>query len=152
MNKTNLGRVILGGIVAGIVANILGYIVDGVLLAPQWNAAMQALGKAELSTNQIMAMIIIGLAYGIFAIWLYAALRARYGAGPKAAVTAGLAVWVAGVLLPNAGFMGVTGFFPMNLTIMTTAAGIVEWVAGTLAGAALYKDAAPSMQSMAARA
>ena len=49
-----------------------------------------------------------------------------------------------GVLLPNAGFMWVTGFFPTNLTVMTTAAGIIELVVAALAGAALYKENAQS--------
>lgn len=35
MGRINMGRVILGGIVAGIVNDILGYLVDGVILAPQ---------------------------------------------------------------------------------------------------------------------
>ena len=30
----NFGRLILGGVVAGIVSDILGYIADGVILAP----------------------------------------------------------------------------------------------------------------------
>ena len=102
--------------------------------------------------TQIIGFNILGLAYGIFAMWLYAAIRPRYGAGPRAAVCAGLAVWVAGVLLPNVGFMGTAGLFSTNLTLMTTLAGIVEWVAATLAGAALYKEGAGSVQSMAARA
>ncbi len=85
-------------------------------------------------------------------VWLYAAIRPRYGAGPKTAVWAGLAVWVAGVLLPNAVFMGAAGLFPASLTVMTTAAGIVELVVATLAGAALYKEGAESVRSMPARA
>jgi len=40
MERINIGRVILGGIVAGIVGNILGFLVDGVILAPQWTAAL----------------------------------------------------------------------------------------------------------------
>ena len=40
MGKVNIGRVLLGGIVAGIVGNILGYLVDGLMLAPQWAAAI----------------------------------------------------------------------------------------------------------------
>jgi hypothetical protein len=152
MERINIGRVFLGGIVAGIVANILVYLVDGVMLAPRWSAAMTALGKPEFSTNQIVAFNVIGLAYGIFAVWLYAAIRPRYGAGPKTAVCAGLAVWVAGVLLPNAVFMGVTGLFPTDLTIMSTLAGVVEWTAAALAGAALYTEGAASARSMTARA
>jgi hypothetical protein len=154
MTKTNMARVVLGGILAGLVLNILGFIVDGVLLAPQWNAAMSALGRSgEITVNQIVGFNILGFCYGVAVVWLYAAIRPRYGAGPKTAVTAGLALWVVGVLLPNVGFMSVNGLFPANLTMMTTLGGIVECVAAALAGAAVYKESAePARSSMAARA
>jgi len=105
MGKINFGRVILGGIVAGIVGDILGYLVDGLMLAPQWAAGMKALGRPELSVSQSVAFSIIGLVYGILMVWLYAAIRPRYGPGRQIAVLAGLAIWVSGVLLPNAGLM-----------------------------------------------
>jgi len=152
MERINLSRVFLGGLVAGIVANLLGYLVDGVLLASRWTAAMKALGRPDLSTNQIIAFNVIGLAYGVFAVWLYAAIRPRYGAGPRTALCAGLAVWVAGVLLPNAALMGVTGLFPSDLTTISTLAAVVEWSAAMLAGAALYQEHGGSARTMAARA
>jgi hypothetical protein len=34
MTKTNMARVVLGGILAGLILNILGFLVDGILLAP----------------------------------------------------------------------------------------------------------------------
>jgi hypothetical protein len=152
MEKINLGRVVLGGIVAGIVGNILGYIVDDVLLASQWAAGMRALGRPDFTANQIVSFVLLGLAYGVFVVWLYAAIRPRYGAGPKTAVYAGLMAWAIGTLLPNAGFMSVTGLFPAGLTVMTTLGGIVESVAAALAGAAIYKEAARAPGSVAARA
>ena len=152
MEKINIGRVILGGIVAGIIADVLGYIVDGVLLAPQWTAGMTALGRPDFSTSQLIGFNLVGLALGIFAMWLYAAIRPRYGAGPRAAVCAGLAVWVAAVLLPNAALMGAAGLFPTSLIVMSTLGGIVEWVVATVAGAALYKEGVSVARSMAARA
>jgi len=153
MTKTNMARVVLGGILAGLVLNILGFLVDGVLLAPQWNAAMSALGRSgEITVNQIVGFNILGFCYGIAVVWLYAAIRPRYGTGPKTAITAGLALWVGGILLPNVGFMSVNGLFPTNLTIMTTLGGLVECVAAALAGAAVYKESAESARSMAARA
>jgi hypothetical protein len=154
MTKTNMARVVLGGILAGLILNILGFLVDGILLAPQWNAGMSALGRSgEITMNQIVGFNILGFCYGIAVVWLYAAIRPRYGAGPKTAVTAGLALWVGGVLLPNVGFMSVNGLFPVNLTIMTTLGAIVECVAAALAGAAVYKESAePARSSMAARA
>ena len=152
MGKINIGRVILGGIVAGIVADILGSLVDGMMLAPQWGADMRALGKSDFSTSQIVGFNIIGLAFGILVVWLYAAIRPRLGAGPKSAVYAGVAGWAMGVLLPNLGFMTVAGLFASSLTTMTTAAGLVEWVLASLAGAALYQESAESARSMQAGA
>ena len=125
MGKIDFGRVVVGGIVAGIVFDILGYLVDGLMLASQWAAGMQALGRPELSARQILGFNLLGLGYGILVVWLYAAIRPRYGAGPKTAVFTGVLAWAIGVLLPNAGFMGVAGLFPSNLTVMTTAAAIV---------------------------
>ena len=65
MGTINMGRVIVGGIVAGIVGNILGFLVDGVLLAPQWAASMKTLGRGEFTAGQLIAFNIIGLVYGI---------------------------------------------------------------------------------------
>jgi hypothetical protein len=152
MGTINLGRVILGGIVAGIVGNILGYLVDGVILAPQWAAAMQALGKTDFTTNQIIGFNVSGLVSGVFGVWLYAAMRPRYGAGPKTAILAGLALWVAGTLLPNATFMGIVGLFPQNLAVMTTLAGVVVSAVAILAGASLYKESTETARTMSARA
>lgn len=150
MTKINLGRVILGGVIAGIVADILAYLVDGVLLAPQWADGMKALGRPEFTINQWIGFNLIGLALGIFTIWLYAAIRPRYGAGPRAAICAGVAVWVAGTLLPNIAIMGVGNLFPMNVVALSTLGGLVELVAGALTGAALYQEAAPLGRTMAA--
>ena len=152
MGKINIGRVILGGIVAGIVGDILGFLVDGVMLAPQWSAGMRALGKSDFSASQNVGFTIVGLAFGILVVWLYAAIRPRLGAGPKSAVYAGVAAWAMGILLPNLAFMAVAGLFASSLITMTTAAGLVEWVLAALAGAALYKEGAESVRSMQARA
>lgn len=140
MGKINLGRVILGGIVAGIVADLLGYLVDGVLLASRWNDGMKRLGLGDTSTNQIILYNLIGLVCGIALIWIYAAIRPRFGAGVKTAIYAGLAFWIVGVLLPNLSFMWVSGLFGRRLTAYTTLGGLVEIVAAAIAGAALYKE------------
>ena len=140
MGKINLGRVLVGGIVAGIVADILGYLVDGVLLAPRWAAAMKLLGHSDFSSSQIVWFNLIGIALGIAMIWVYAAIRPRFGAGLKTAICAGVAVWFLSALLPNSSLMCVSGLFPRHLTLYTTLGGLVELVAGAIAGAALYKE------------
>jgi hypothetical protein len=140
MGKINIGRLILGGIVAGIVGDLLGYLVDGVLLQQNWSDAMLALERPSFAGNQLIWFNALGIVFGIVSIWVYAGIRPRFGAGWKTAIYAGLALWVIGVLLPNASFMYVAGLFPKHLTLYTTLGGLVEVVAGTVAGAALYKE------------
>ncbi|HTV06863.1 MAG TPA: hypothetical protein VME86_15950 [Acidobacteriaceae bacterium] len=142
MGKMNVGRVILGGLVAGIVADILGYLVDGVMLANRWAAGMAALGKRAFAPGQMVWFEVLGIVTGVVAVWMYAAIRPRFGAGVKTAIYAGVAVWILGWLVPNAGFMYVPHLFSAHLTLYTTLGGIVEIVIGTIAGAALYKEGA----------
>jgi hypothetical protein len=140
MGKINVSRWIVGGIVAGLVADILGFIVDGVILAPQWADGMKSLGHSGFSPNQWIGFNVLGLISGIVAIWIYAGIRPRFGAGPMTAIYAGLAVWALGVLVPNLSFMVFGGLFGKHLALYTTLGGLVEYVAGTVAGAALYKE------------
>ena len=140
MGKINIGRLFLGGLVAGIVADALGYVVDGVLLAPRWADGMLALGHSDFSPTQWIWFNLLGLAAGIVTVWVYAAIRPRFGAGVTTAVYAGVAAWLLGSLIPNLTFMWFGGLFPRRLTAMTTAGALVEIVAGAIAGAALYKE------------
>lgn len=146
MGKINIGRVLLGGIVAGLVADVLGYLVDGLLLAPRWGDELMALGREDFIPAQLIWFNVLGLIGGIAVIWIYAAIRPRFGAGPMTAVFAGLVVWVVGSLIPNVSFMLVVGLFSHRLAAYTTAGALVEIVAGALAGAALYKE--PVRQSV----
>lgn len=141
MGKINVGRWIMGGIVAGVVGDILGYLVDGMWLAQRWADGMKMLGHTNFSSSQNVWFNIFGIVLGLASIWIYAAIRPRFGAGVKTAVYAGIAVWIIGALLPNAGFMFAAGLFSKHLTLYTTLGALVEIVAGTIAGAALYKEA-----------
>jgi hypothetical protein len=141
MGKINIGRLVLGGIVAGIVADLLDYLVDGVWLAPRWANEMDFLGHPAFSTNMWIGFDLLGIVSGLVAIWIYAAIRPRFGAGVKTAIYAGLAVWILGTLLPNTSFMYVGGLFTKHLTLYTTLGGLVEVVVGTVIGASLYKEA-----------
>ena len=140
MGKINVGRLILGGIVAGIVNDILGFGVDGWLLAERWDMAMKMLGKGPLSSSELILYNVIGFATGFVAVWVYVAIRPRFGSGVKTAIYAGIAAWVLGSLLPNAGFMYASGLFPRHLTLYTTLGAVVEITVATIIGAWLYKE------------
>jgi hypothetical protein len=141
MGKINVGRLILGGIVAGVAIDILDYFVDGVWLAQRWADGMALLGKPGFSQIQIILFNVIGLLTGIVAIWVYAAIRPRFGAGIKTAIIAGLAVWLLTTVFPNLAFMHVAHLFSNHLALYTTLGGLVEAVFGTIVGASVYKEA-----------
>jgi len=140
MGKINWGRVILGGIVAGVVVNVFEG-VAGMLWQQEYQAAMAALGKTmEMTTSLMVFYLAYGFVYGVFAIWFYAAIRPRFGAGPKTAACAALAVWFIGYLFPLLGYyMG--DLWPGPLVLKGSVLGFVETMIGTLLGAWLYKEA-----------
>ena len=96
MGKINIGRVILGGIVAGIIINIFEYVLNGIYLAGQWPSIMSSINRPALSMNGIMWFDVMGFVLGLATIWTYAAIRPRFGAGPKTAVYAALLIWIVG--------------------------------------------------------
>ena len=138
MGKINWTRVILGGLVAGVIINIFEYVLNGVVLAKDMEAAITALGR-QMSGGALLMFSVWGILVGIFAVWLYAAIRPRYGAGPKTALCAGAAVWGLGYLLASVTPLALH-LFPRHLMAIGLAVGLVEVIAGTLAGAWLYRE------------
>ncbi len=141
MGRINMGRVILGGLLAGLIINISESILNGVVFAEEMNAAMAALNRPPIAGSMIVWFILLGFALGIVTIWLYAAIRPRFGPGAKTAVCASLAVWFFSYLYPNA-FMFVIHLFPRRLVVIGTVWGLVEIVAAGVAGAWLYREPA----------
>src|SRR6266700_768753 len=138
MGKINWNRVILGGLVAGVIINIFEFVLNGVILAKDMEAAMTALGR-QVGGSALAMFTVWGFLVGIFAIWLYAAIRPRYGAGPKTALCAGAAVWGLGYLLASVTPIALH-LFPRHIMAIGLAVGLVEVLVGTVAGAWLYRE------------
>jgi len=155
MGRVNYGRVILGGVVAGVIVDISESLVNALLLERQWADAMAKIGKsAVFGAAQIAAFNVWGLLVGLFAVWLYAAIRPRYGAGPRTALCAGLGTWFGVYLLSVLPSIAVD-VFPASLMLTATAIGLAEMVIATQVGAYLYKETeehAPELHSAAAGA
>jgi len=142
MGKINWGRILLGGIVAGIIIDVGEFVLHGVVLGPEWRQVMEALGRPLQETAGTMVFyMLLGLPYGILAVWLYAAIRPRFGAGPTTALYAGFGVWLLGYLLPTLVWAPM-GLFPGRLLRIALLAGLAEILVATLAGASLYKEQA----------
>ena len=154
MGNVNRKRVILGGLLAGIIIDASEGIINGVVLSKDWADVMTRLGKSpDLSPAMLVIYNIIGFVTGILMVWLYAAIRSRYGAGPKTAVMAALTIWVIGYAIPTAGEVGL-GLIPGQLGATAIGLGLIEVILAALAGASVYKEeagATPVAMSAAAR-
>ncbi len=140
MTQINWIRVLIGGIVAGVIIDVVQWLLNGVLLGSDWRAVMQALGRPVQETaGSIVFYIVLGFAYGIMAIGSYAAIRPRFGAGPRTALYAGIGVWLLGYFLPLATWMPM-GLFPAYLVAIVMVVGLVEILLATEAGAWIYQE------------
>jgi len=140
MGKINWQRVILGGLLAGVIIDVSEGVVNGFIFADDWAVVLRELNRpGDLSMRQIGALNIWGFVTGITTIWLYAAIRPRYGPGPKTAICAGAAMWFTTYFLGGV-FPLVSRIFPVRLWVITTLIGLVEVMIAALAGASLYKE------------
>jgi hypothetical protein len=145
MGKINWTRVLTGGLLAGLVINIVEA-VSGSVYMDEMKAALESHGLSMNESALMMVFwVIYGFVWGIAAIWLYASIRPRYGAGPKTAVIAGVAFWFIGYLLPIIGWSSV-GLYSGWMLIFWSVIGLAEMIVATLLGAWIYKEpeAAPA--------
>ena len=152
IGKINYGRVISGGIVAGVISGFLDWFVNGVLMGQMWEDAMKSLNRSNALSGAFLPYLFLTFILGgILLVWVYAAIRPRFGAGLPTAVLAGLVVWAFAGLLPNV-MNGVMGLYSPRLIFYSTLAGVIEIVVGAIAGAALYNDAEPKPAASAVTA
>lgn len=90
MGKINLQRAILGGLLAGVVLNVYDFLLYRVILKADLEAAMRAIGKS-VAPSAIYQFIALDFLWGIWLVWLYAAIRPRFGPGPLLGVARGVA-------------------------------------------------------------
>ena len=138
MGRINVKSVIVGGLVAGLVLNVVDALVWGVWLAPDMAAAMQAAGRPPID-NLVPLFVILDFLYGIALVQLYAAIRPRFGAGPGTAVKAGIFVWVLIGLLHAIGEAPM-GLLPQRLYLLGTLVALVQFPLAAVAGAKFYRE------------
>lgn len=143
MTRMNMTRVILGGLVAGLIINISEFVLNGVVLADAMTTQMAKLNLPPVSSNAMVVFVAMGFVIGIGTLWLYAAIRPRFGAGPKTAAIAGIAVWLLAYVYPTIG-MEVTGMFPAQMAAIGLTWGLVEILVAAVAGAYFYQEQAPA--------
>src|SRR5207248_8714963 len=136
MGKNNWGRVVVGGLLAGVVLNIVDFVFFGVIMKQAIDAAMQA--RPGAMDSLVPLFVVLDFVYGIGVLWVYAAIRPRFGAGAKTAVIAGVAVWFFAGLLHSVG-EGPMGLFPQQMYTVGTIVELVKYAVAGAVGAYVYK-------------
>jgi hypothetical protein len=134
VGKINYGRVVIGGIAAAVVFAVTDW-VGMQLLGFDWEGWA---ARFNLTMPPIATMIVTWLLLGILAVWLYAAIRPRFGAGMRTAVIAAVFLWVMFGLI-YWGFAAM-GMWTMGEYGRMAAWGLVQTLAAVGIGAWLYKE------------
>jgi len=152
MGKINLQRVIAGGLVSALVIAVFGTVVTP-FFPETWTTAMAALGSefsdptATWPLPAILAGLAVQLGTGIVIVWTYAAIRPRFGPGPRTAALAGLLVWlIIGIQILS---LVVLRSISFQTFLVLHGPYVVALVLASLAGAWLYREGGTRPESPA---
>ena len=138
MGKINVGRVILGGLLAGLVMTVSEYVLNTYVTADETSAIMQRLGLPQIGTEQIIGFVVLTFVVGIVLIWLYAAMRPRFGAGIKTAIIAAVALWVIAMISATSDV--IVGITTADSLIVPGIWTLVETIVAAIAGGWVYQE------------
>ena len=141
MSAVNTGKVLVGGVLAGLVYNAFDLVTGMVLMGDEFRANAQRLGldPAAMESGTSMAVwITIDFLLGLLVVWTYAAIRPRFGPGPKTAILAALVPYIAISLM----MFGMThgGMITMSIWLKMTAISLISMSVGAVLGAWAYHE------------
>jgi len=135
-------KVFVGGLAAGVVANIVGFVAFGLVLGRRLDAEATAVAPSlqgkGMSSEAIAANVVTAFVLGVVVVWLYAAMRPRFGPGAKTAMYAGLVVAMCAVIFHFEWL--IAGMMTPMTFVLASLAGLVQILAASLVGAMLYKE------------
>jgi hypothetical protein len=140
--RINIQRLILGGVVAGVVLSIITGIANASILNDDFQNWATGMGNhlhPPAQPVQICFWVFMCLLDGMVGVCIYAGIRPRLGAGWKTALLAGFLVWIVARLCV-AFDMFALGVFPWQLLVGQSILGLVAILPGVLTGAWIYKD------------
>jgi len=143
MSKINWGRFILGCLIASIIMFFTDGFIHETIAKADWKAVYDGLRAAEPEPHgsSMVYFALFELGRGFTAMMFYVTMRSIFGAGPKTAILAAILGWIAFSVAGPAQFIPL-GFFTTTLWLKVGALHLITSIIATIAGAALYKDAA----------
>ena len=138
----NTSKVVVGGVVATVVLTVIDFITDKYILGTRMMAEMNAFkpgfGDAMSQGNGVYVGIVLNLILGIALVWTYAAIRPRFGPGPRTAVYTAILLWVV-LDLAYYQFL-LVGMMSTGLWWTYAIVGLVNLLIASQVGAWLYKE------------
>ncbi|MGH9217810.1 MAG: hypothetical protein ACRD1W_00825 [Vicinamibacterales bacterium] len=119
MGRISISGVLKGGLAAALIMNISEYL----------------LGMMLGAVARPVALVVRTTALGIATVWFYAAIRPRFGPGPKTAIWAGLVVWALSYV-----FQAIVGGQSLGNIVVIIAWTGVEMLIASSVGGYLYHE------------
>jgi hypothetical protein len=138
----NTKKVLIGGIAAGVVMNVIDFISNTYILGARMKAESDAFkpGMSDQMTtgSAIAGYVVMDLVLGILLVWTYAAIRPRFGPGIKTAFYAAVLFWLL-VSISVSGYMHM-GMMSAGLWWSFAFIGLVNFLVSAWVGARLYSE------------
>lgn len=138
----NMKRLAIAGLAAGVVMNAIDMIANMVIVDTGLRARLDMINPglwAQMNApGRLMQYILIDFVFAFALVWLYAAIRPRFGPGPKTALRAasyGWALYTTTQLL-----FVMMGLFTMKYVAGNAVLTFANYAATALVGAKLYRE------------
>ena len=136
MGQINWKRVFLAGL-------MLGYIELNLQVFNSMLFAADELAGLSVGGSQIVVALVAYFLGGVATLWLYAAIRPRYGPGPRTAAIAGFVMWLVLYSTSAQWYAHVPGFSTRAI-VLTGLVALPIYVGTTIFCASAYKEAEES--------
>ena len=144
--RMNVSKVVVGGIIAGIVMVLIDFVMNTYLLGPQYMTEMDAFkpgsSAAMMAGNAKFVYPLLDIILGIVLVWLYAAIRPRFGPGPRTAFLAAAVLWIVSCIAYY-GYLQM-GMMSSALWWEFSIAGLVALTISAMVGARFYAEESTS--------
>jgi hypothetical protein len=138
----NTQKVLIGGIAAGVVMNVIDFISNTYVLGARMKAESDAfkpgISDLMMTGSAIASYIVVDFVLGILLVWTYAAIRPRFGPGIKTAFYAAALFWVL-VAISMSGYLHM-GMMSAGLWWTFAFIGLVNFLLSAWVGARLYSE------------
>jgi len=143
VEKVNSAKVLLGGVVAGIVLNGFDYFSNEYVTADAWQVVVQSRNidpALMMGQSAFITLIVADMLLGLLLVWTYAAMRPRLGPGAGTAMASTMTIFLS-VTTILATFGG--WFIPWDLFMKQAGISFVAFIAAGLTGGYLYTEGSP---------